>query len=76
MECSFQTFDISSGDFLLEGKGMNATNIDRFDIVSRYAQLNANLYANTVNLMTGVNEFNYQTKSMFYFITKLSIYKP
>ena len=58
------TFEISGGNFLLEGAGLNATNVDRFDIVSRYAQLNANLYAKNVNVMTGVNEFNYQTKAL------------
>jgi filamentous hemagglutinin len=57
-------FDITQGDFLLEGKGVNATNLDRFDIVSRYAKINAELYANQANIITGANQFNYQSKQI------------
>ncbi len=57
-------FDISDGDFLLEGHGLNATNIDRFDIISRYAQINADLFANNLSIINGSNEFNYGTKSV------------
>ena len=57
-------FDVAGGDFLLEGAGLNASNISRFDIVSRYAKINADLYANELNLITGQNEFNYANKQL------------
>jgi len=57
-------FDIANGDVLIDGAGLNATNLDRFDIVSRYAKINANLYANNLNIVNGVNSFNYNTKNI------------
>ncbi|HEX2583810.1 MAG TPA: filamentous hemagglutinin N-terminal domain-containing protein, partial [Steroidobacteraceae bacterium] len=56
-------FDINGGDVLIDGKGLNAANIDRFDIVSRYAQINANLFANNLSIINGSNQYNYSSKS-------------
>src|SRR5690606_1748238 len=58
---SLQGFAVSGGDFSLEGAGLNASNIDRFDIVTRAAQINAELYARNLNIFTGNNYFDYQT---------------
>src|SRR5690606_2179547 len=45
MDGSLRGFNVSGGDFTLDGKGLNASDIDRFDIVTRAAKINAELYA-------------------------------
>src|SRR5690606_17992930 len=38
-------FNVFGGDVRIEGEGLDASNVDRFDIVTRAAQINAELYA-------------------------------
>lgn len=57
-------FDITGGDFLLQGRGLNATLNDRFDIISRAVTLNADIYAKELNIFTGLNHFNYDSSQL------------
>ncbi len=48
-------FDVEGGAISIQGAGLNATNVDRFDLITRSAQINANLHANQLNIVTGRN---------------------
>jgi len=49
-------FDVDGGEIAIEGEGLNASNLDQFDLITRSATLNASLYANQLNVITGRNE--------------------
>ena len=48
-------FTVQRGDVLIEGSGFNGTNIDRVDLYTKALQLNGNVYASTLNVVTGSN---------------------
>jgi len=45
--------DVTRGDVLVDGAGVNATNIDAFEIISRTAKLNAAVHAKDLSVVTG-----------------------
>lgn len=49
-------FDVDGGQISIEGQGLNAGNVDQFDLITRSAQINAELHANQLNVITGRNE--------------------
>ena len=49
-------FDVNSGQINIEGSGLNASNIEQFDLITRSAKINAELYANKLNVITGRNQ--------------------
>ncbi|MFV0456838.1 MAG: hemagglutinin repeat-containing protein, partial [Pseudomonas sp.] len=49
-------FDINGGSIAIEGRGLNASNVDQFDLITRSAKINAELHANRLNIITGRNE--------------------
>lgn len=49
-------FDVNDGSIVIEGMGLNASNIDQFDLITRSAKINAELHANKLNIITGRNE--------------------
>ncbi|AZC16042.1 hemagglutinin repeat-containing protein [Pseudomonas sp. CMR5c] len=49
-------FQVEGGDISIEGAGLNASNIDQFDLITRSTKLNANLYAKKLNVITGRND--------------------
>ncbi|WP_020210961.1 hemagglutinin repeat-containing protein [Gilvimarinus chinensis] len=53
-------FTLGDGDFVLQGDGINTSNVDRFDIVTRMATINASLYGKKVNVLTGNDYFSYR----------------
>lgn len=55
---AFQGLDVTQGDILVEGAGINANNIDAFELVSRVTQINADIYAKELNIITGQNRHN------------------
>lgn len=60
----FKYLDVYGGDVLIEGLGLNANNIDSFDIIAKSIKLNANLFAKDLSLITGKNRFNYYDRSI------------
>jgi len=52
---------VSQGQIRIDGKGINAGNIDRLDLLARAIDVNANLHARDLNLVTGSNTINYGT---------------
>ncbi|WP_422910546.1 DUF637 domain-containing protein [Pseudomonas sp. MAC6] len=49
-------FDVEGGQISIEGDGLNARNVSQFDLITRSAQINAELHANQLNVITGRNE--------------------
>lgn len=49
-------FQVDGGDILLEGVGLNAGNVEQFDLITRSAKLNATLHAQQLNIVTGRND--------------------
>lgn len=47
---------VDGGAISIEGQGLNASNIDQFDLITRSAKLNAELHANQFNVITGTND--------------------
>lgn len=56
-----QRFDVDQGEVVIEGAGLNATNLDQFDLITRSTRINADLYANQLNVITGRNEVDADT---------------
>lgn len=48
-------FDVDGGHISVEGAGLNAGNIDQFDLITRSARINAELHAQQLNVITGRN---------------------
>lgn len=48
-------FDVDQGEVAIEGAGLNASNLDQFDLITRSARINADLHANQLNIVTGRN---------------------
>ncbi|KUM52366.1 hemagglutinin repeat-containing protein [Rheinheimera sp. EpRS3] len=53
--------NISGGDVRIDGAGLNASNVSKFDILTRAMQLNAALYADELNIRTGSNYYDFRT---------------
>ena len=49
-------FEVDGGDIAIEGAGLNASNIDQFDLITRSAKLNAELHARNLDIVTGRND--------------------
>ena len=56
-----QRFDVEGGQISIEGDGLNARNVDQFDLITRSAQINAELHAKKLNIITGRNEVDATT---------------
>ncbi len=54
-------FNVTQGNITVQGAGFNATNVDQVDLIARAVQVNAALYANTLNVVTGKNNVDYTT---------------
>ena len=48
-------YDVNGGNVAIEGRGINASNVDQFDLITRSAKINAELHANKLNIITGRN---------------------
>ncbi|QEM80904.2 filamentous hemagglutinin N-terminal domain-containing protein [Halomonas binhaiensis] len=49
-------FAVDQGQVAIEGMGLDATEVDRFDIITRAARLNAEVHANELNVVAGAND--------------------
>lgn len=54
-------FRVDSGSVSIDGGGLNADNVDQFDIITRSAKINAELHAKKLNIITGRNDVDAQT---------------
>lgn len=51
-------FQVDQGSVAVEGAGINATNIDRFEIITRSAKINAQIQAQNLTIVAGRNDVN------------------
>lgn len=58
---SLAGYNVSRGLITVQGAGLNATNVDQVDLISRAVQANAAVYANTLNVIAGANQVNHDT---------------
>ncbi len=56
-----QRFNVQGGSISIDGVGLNADNVDQFDIITRSAKINAELHAKRLNIITGRNDVDAQT---------------
>ncbi|MEE5118997.1 filamentous hemagglutinin N-terminal domain-containing protein [Pseudomonas alliivorans] len=56
-----QRFNVQGGSISIDGVGLNADNVDQFDIITRSAKINAELHAKHLNVITGRNDVDAQT---------------
>jgi filamentous hemagglutinin len=54
-------YDVEGGQIRLEGLGLNAENIDQFELIARSARINAELHAQKLALVTGTNRIDADT---------------
>ncbi|WP_408733975.1 two-partner secretion domain-containing protein [Paraburkholderia tropica] len=52
-------FNVTQGNIAVQGDGFNASNLDQVDLIARAVQVNAALYANKLNVVTGANNVDY-----------------
>ena len=57
-------FDINRGDILVGPEGLNAGELDHFDIISRSLVLNGAIHARDLHVVTGRNEYDYITEAV------------
>ncbi|WP_244849996.1 ShlB/FhaC/HecB family hemolysin secretion/activation protein [Caballeronia sp. SL2Y3] len=58
---SLAGFNVTGGNITVQGAGLNATNVDQVDLLSRAIQVNAAIYANNVNVVAGSNQVDHST---------------
>lgn len=51
-------FDVDGGRIAIEGAGLNASNVDQFELIARSARINAALHAQRLDIVTGRNLVN------------------
>ncbi|SAK90693.1 filamentous hemagglutinin outer membrane protein [Caballeronia calidae] len=54
-------FTVSGGNIVVQGAGLNATNIDQVDLIARAIQVNAAIYAKSLNVIAGANDVDHDT---------------
>lgn len=54
-------YDVDGGAIAIEGAGLNAGNVDQFELITRSAQINAELHAKQLAMVSGRNEVDAAT---------------
>ncbi|WP_409316811.1 DUF637 domain-containing protein [Pseudomonas sp. KCJK9016] len=54
-------FQVDQGSVSIDGKGLDASAVDSFEIITRSAQINAQIHAQRLNITTGRNDVNAET---------------
>ncbi|EGI77028.1 two-partner secretion domain-containing protein, partial [Hylemonella gracilis] len=54
-------FRVDGGQIAIEGQGLNASNVDQLDLLSRTIRINGQLWAQQLNLVTGRNVVDHAT---------------
>ena len=58
---SLSALDVHQGDVLVDGLGLNVSNLDAFDIISRTARINADVHAVKLGITTGYGSHDLAT---------------
>ncbi|WLH14025.1 hemagglutinin repeat-containing protein [Pseudomonas hefeiensis] len=54
-------YQVDQGSVAIEGAGLNANNVDRFEIITRSAKINAEIQAKNLTIIAGRNDVNANT---------------
>ena len=54
-------YQVDQGSVSIEGAGLNANNIDRFEIITRSAKINAEIQAKNLTIIAGANDVDAKT---------------
>ncbi|MDP9781401.1 two-partner secretion domain-containing protein [Pseudomonas fluorescens] len=54
-------YQVDQGSVAIEGAGLNANNVDHFEIITRSAKINAEIQAKNLTIVTGRNDVNADT---------------
>ncbi|MDF3202380.1 hemagglutinin repeat-containing protein [Pseudomonas sp. 1912-s] len=54
-------YQVDGGAVTIDGKGLNASNVDRFEIITRSAKINAQINARQLTVIAGRNDVDAQT---------------
>ncbi|WP_339464505.1 two-partner secretion domain-containing protein [Pseudomonas sp. EA_65y_Pfl2_P74] len=54
-------FQVDQGSVSIDGTGLDASNVDSFEIITRSARINAQIHAKRLNITTGRNDVNADT---------------
>ena len=54
-------YQVDQGNVAIQGAGLNATNVDQFEIITRATQINAQLQANKLDIVAGRNDVDART---------------
>ncbi|WP_413185200.1 hemagglutinin repeat-containing protein [Paraburkholderia sacchari] len=54
-------YKTTRGNIVVQGEGFNGANIDQVDLISRAVQVNAAIYANSLNVVAGAAQVNHDT---------------
>ncbi|PWK43233.1 two-partner secretion domain-containing protein [Pseudomonas sp. OV226] len=54
-------YQVDGGSISIDGAGLNADNVDSFEIITRSAKINADIQANNLSIIAGRNDVNAQT---------------
>ncbi|WP_230151284.1 hemagglutinin repeat-containing protein [Pseudomonas brassicacearum] len=54
-------YQVDKGSVAIEGAGLNANNVDRFEIITRSAKINAEIQAKNLTIVAGRNDVNANT---------------
>jgi filamentous hemagglutinin len=54
-------YQVDQGSVSIDGTGLNATNVDSFEIITRSAKINAEIQAKNLTIVAGRNDVNAQT---------------
>ncbi|AZF45439.1 MULTISPECIES: hemagglutinin repeat-containing protein [unclassified Pseudomonas] len=56
-----KSYQVDGGAVTIDGEGLNASNVDRFDIITRSAKINAQINARELNVIAGRNDVDAKT---------------
>src|SRR5690606_16142411 len=54
-------YDVGGGKIAIEGAGLNASNVGQFELITRTAEINAQIHAQQLTVVAGRNEVNAKT---------------
>ena len=58
---SLDAFRVTGGQIAIEGTGLNASDADQVDLISRATTVNAGIWAKNLNVIAGANQVDYST---------------
>jgi filamentous hemagglutinin len=59
-----ERFQVGRGSVSIDGAGLNANNVDHFEIITRSAKINADIQANNLTIIAGRNDVNADSLSI------------